>query len=210
MRNLKKLPHFKDKAEERKFWLTHDSADYIDWSKSKKASFPHLETSTVIKEQKIPPSAKFSSNIDEEITLTPFNPQWSKIYQAEASRLHEKLSSKIAAIEHIGSTAIPAIHAKLIIDIMIGVENLTEIEPIIKSLQELGYEYCGEANVSGRLYFRIRNKNGQSFNLAVCQYQSTIWTNNLLFRDYLREHPDIAEHYSLLKKKSLLLERALY
>jgi hypothetical protein len=53
---------------------------------------------------------------------------------------------------------------------MIGVENLTEIEPIIKSLQELGYEYCGEANVPERLYFRIRNKNGQSFNLAVCQY----------------------------------------
>jgi predicted DNA binding CopG/RHH family protein len=46
MNKLKKIPHFKNEAEERKFWLTHDSADYIDWSKAKKASFPHLKPST--------------------------------------------------------------------------------------------------------------------------------------------------------------------
>lgn len=142
-------------------------------------------------------------NLDEEITLTPFNPQWSKIYRTEASRLHEKLGGKIVTVEHIGSTAIPAIHTKPIIDIMIGIKSLTETKPIIKSLQELGYEYCGEANVPGRLYFRIRNKNGQNFNLAVCQHQSALWTDNLLFRDYLLEHPDIAQRYSLLKKEIL-------
>jgi GrpB-like predicted nucleotidyltransferase (UPF0157 family) len=170
MNVLKKILHFKNEIEEREFWLTHDSTDYLDWSKSKKMSFPHLKTSTVVKKQKIPPSTKLPSNLDEEITLKPFNPQWSKIYQTEALRLRKKVGGKFVAVEHIGSTAILAIHAKPIIDIMIGVENLTEIEPIIKSLQELGYEYCGEANVPERLYFRIRNKNGQSFNLAVCQY----------------------------------------
>lgn len=45
MKKLKKLPSFKDEAEERKFWLTHDSADYIDWSQAKRALFPHLKFS---------------------------------------------------------------------------------------------------------------------------------------------------------------------
>ncbi len=65
-------------------------------------------------------------------------------------------------------------------------------------LQALHYEYFGEANVPGRLYFRYRGT--QYYNLALCQYQSPIWINNLLFRDYLRENPMQATIYSSLKQ----------
>lgn len=82
---------------------------------------------------------------------------------------------------------------------MIGVENLENNELVIKELIELGYEYLGEANVPGRLYFRKRNQN--NYNIALCQYEGEIWINNLLFRDYLIQHPEVANDYATLKKK---------
>ena len=139
------------------------------------------------------------NNIDEAIKLAVFSKQWSRIYQSESIRIQEKLGNKIIDMQHIGSTAIPNIYAKPIIDIMIGVEDLNRSEITIRELVELGYEYLGEANVLGRLYFRIRGVN--NFNIALCQYGGEIWTANILFRDYLRKNPTVAKRYSLFKKK---------
>ncbi len=135
-------------------------------------------------------------NIDEKIDLVPFNPDWLKMYKSEANRIKSNLEG--IYIQHIGSTSIPNINAKPIIDIMIGINDWENREPIIEKLIHLGYVYFGEANVSGRLYFRKRN-NG-NFNLAVCQYKREIWVNNILFRDYLRQNSEIAKTYSLLKE----------
>lgn len=138
------------------------------------------------------------NNLDEKIALVPFNTQWTQAYQSEAERLQKKLGHQIIGIEHIGSTAIPNIYAKPIIDIMIGVQDLSNTDSVIKQLQALHYEYFGEANVPGRLYFRYRG--AQHYNLALCQYQSPIWVNNLLFRDYLRSNPEQAKIYSSFKQ----------
>lgn len=139
-----------------------------------------------------------SLDIDEKIILVPFNHQWNELYKLEATRILKKLGTQIIEIQHIGSTSIPDIYSKPIIDIMIGIENLESPELAIKDLIELGYQYLGNANVPGRLYFRKRNP--YSYNIALCQYQSEIWINNLLFRDYLIKYPDTAQTYSLLKK----------
>lgn len=139
------------------------------------------------------------SKIDEAIQLVPFSEEWSEIYQLESVRIQKKLGNKIIKMLHIGSTAIPNIYAKPIIDIMIGVRNINNVEPIIKILLGLGYEYFGEVNVPGRLYFRIRGV--KNCNIALCQYAGEIWSNNLLFRDYLRKYSVVAKNYSELKKK---------
>ena len=130
--------------------------------------------------------------------LLRFNTQWTQAYQSEAERLQKELGHQIIGIEHIGSTAIPNIYAKPIIDIMIGVQDLSNTDSVIKQLQTLHYEYFGEANVPGRLYFRTRE--AQHYNLALCQYQSPIWVNNLLFRDYLRSNSEQATIYSSFKQ----------
>ena len=83
---------------------------------------------------------------------------------------------------------------------MIGVEDLSNTDSVIKQLQALHYEYFGEANVPGRLYFRYRGAHTPHYNIALCQYQSPVWVNNLLFRDYLRSKPEQAMIYSSFKQ----------
>ncbi|STX81590.1 nucleotidyltransferase PLUS glutamate rich protein GrpB PLUS ribosomal protein alanine acetyltransferase [Legionella busanensis] len=138
-------------------------------------------------------------NIDEKVALVPFNPRWCKIYRSEVNRI--KSNIELMHIEHIGSTSIPNIYAKPIVDIMIGLEDWENKESTCKNLINLDYEFFGEANVPGRIYFRKRNKN--NFNIALCRYQSEIWINNILFRDYLIKHSEAAKAYSLLKKDIL-------
>jgi len=139
-------------------------------------------------------------DIDEKIQLVPFNPQWKEIYKSETDYLKNQLGSEMIDIQHIGSTAVPAIYSKPIIDMMIGIDNLENSGLITQKLVEFGYQYFGEANVPGRLYFRKRNK--YNFNIALCQYQGDIWTNNILFRNYLLKHPEAAEAYSTFKKNA--------
>ena len=140
-------------------------------------------------------------DLDEKITIVPHDKAWTKIYKQKAERIQKKLGSLLLKIEHIGSTAVSNICAKPIIDIMIGVENITSSKPVVSKLIELRYIYFGEANVPGRLYFRLRGK--KNFNLALCQYDGEIWRNNVLFRDYLRSHQDIARQYSQIKKNAI-------
>ena len=83
-------------------------------------------------------------DLDEEIQLTPFNPNWNRMYQAEASRIRDSLDSEIIDIQHIGSTAIPSIDAKPIIDIMIGIQTLNQAPSLLPVLVKLGYNYFGD------------------------------------------------------------------
>lgn len=138
-------------------------------------------------------------DLDEEIEIVPFNLAWKEIFNQEAEAIQTKLGKEIICIEHIGSTSIPNILSKPIIDIMLGVENLEKTASIIKKLKDLGYQYFGTANVPGRLYLRKRSKN--NFNVAICEYKSAIWNNNILFRDFLLANPDEAIAYSNHKKE---------
>lgn len=101
-------------------------------------------------------------------------------------------------IEHIGSTSIPGIWAKPIVDIMIGVKSLPLEKSQICKVIELGYEYLGEAGVSGRIYFRKRFP--KAYNVHITQFGNLIWNNNILLRDFLRSNKDEAMRYSELKK----------
>ncbi|MGI6706729.1 MAG: GrpB family protein [Clostridia bacterium] len=86
----------------------------------------------------------------------------------------------VLAIEHIGSTSIPGIWAKPIVDIMVGVESFPLGESLIDKMIELGYEYLGEAGVRGRLYFLKRFP--KAYNVHVTQFGNMIWKNNILLR----------------------------
>ncbi|TCZ69015.1 GrpB family protein [Paenibacillus albiflavus] len=98
-------------------------------------------------------------------------------------------------IQHFGSTSVPGMIAKPIINILIGVLNMDLDKTIIKDLIQAGYEGFGEAGVPGRLYFRKR-KEVQAFNLAIVEWNGEQWNNNILIRQFLRQNPENAREYS--------------
>lgn len=131
--------------------------------------------------------------IDEEIHLEEYNPVWVKQYEDEKLNIIQALEDIEFFIEHFGSTSIPGMTAKPIVDILVGVSQIPVDYKILKKLTNLGYENFGEIS-PGRLYFRKRKET--SFNIAVVQYGSEIWVNNIVLRDYLRLHQEEARQYS--------------
>jgi len=99
----------------------------------------------------------------------------------------------------MGSTAVPGLPAKPIVDIIASVERLALTDAQIVALGRLGYEHLGACGVPGRAYFRKLEP--YQFNLHVVQSESSLWDHNLLFRDYLQAHPDEARRYGSLKRK---------
>jgi ribonuclease-3 len=132
--------------------------------------------------------------VDEPVSLAPHDPRWTALAVEEIARLRGALPE--AVIEPIGSTAVPGLLAKPIVDLLVGLREL----PL--SLKLPDYESCGEAGVRGRLYFRKRN-GGQPFNAQVVAIGSPLWENALLLRDFLRAHPLEAEAYAARKRAAL-------
>jgi GrpB-like predicted nucleotidyltransferase (UPF0157 family) len=94
--------------------------------------------------------------LDEPIHLGPYQNEWVGAFRLEQKRLATTLGVGLVAIEHIGSTAVPGLSGKPIIDIMIGAQHLPPPDAWSEALISLGYEALGEVGVPGRLYFHFR------------------------------------------------------
>lgn len=116
---------------------------------------------------------------------------WPIIFKEESNRICSLLNEEVLAIHHIGSTAVPGLKAKPIIDIVVAVKNRSEAMPYFETL---GYKFKGEYNIPLRDYY---NKEG--FHLHVYEKDHPEINLNLYFRDYLREHPDERDRYAHLK-----------
>jgi GrpB-like predicted nucleotidyltransferase (UPF0157 family) len=101
-------------------------------------------------------------------------------------------------IQHFGSTAVPGLAAKPIVDVLVGIRTSKLDKGQIAALEGLGYEYLGEAGVPGRLAFRKRHPT--AFNLAVVRWGERLWRDNLALRDYLRANPEDARRYAQHKR----------
>ena len=136
-------------------------------------------------------------SVDEPIIVVAYDSEWPAQFAREAARLREGLDHTAQAIEHIGSTAVPNLAAKPVVDVMVGVNDLSTTDDLADQLAVLDYEDCGGAE--GRRYFRKRGE-GQHFNLQLMEYGSQSWRANILFRDYLRSDDDAAQRYSDAKQ----------
>ena len=139
------------------------------------------------------------SDLDEAIHLSEYDPQWPILFDTEAQRISLGLPTDVT-IEHIGSTSVPGLIAKPIIDIMVGTQPHHKPEVVRAALVDLGYEDMGEAGVPGRIYFRRRI--GPAFNIALVPRGGSLWVANLAFRDYLRTSPDIRREYAETKRQA--------
>lgn len=147
------------------------------------------------------------SPVDEPIQVVAYDPNWVTMFKREAALLRGILADAIVGIEHIGSTAVPDLPAKPIIDIQIGVAGPPAYSRVTPILEEAGYASLGEAGVSGRLYFRKRH--GPNYNAHVMQMEGEHWRNNLAMRNYLRRNADAASAYADVKRSAAAVTERL-
>ena len=140
---------------------------------------------------------------NDVVELRPYDARWSDLFNAEAARLQDALGPAILAIEHIGSTAIPEMPAKPLLDMMAAVADHMTIETLKNPLAKLGYEDCGPAGVPERTLFAKGPPERRTHHLSLVPRGADYWRDQILFRDYLRAHSETAAAYAELKQDLL-------
>ena len=136
-----------------------------------------------------------------DITIAPYQSGWQELYERETGLLRGVLGDHALRIEHIGSTSIPGMPAKPVIDIMVAVASLTEATKLIPLLKALGYQYRTPDTVPERMFFAKEcAPEVRTHHLNLVQQASGFWRNQIAFRDYLRTHSQTAIEYADLKK----------
>jgi GrpB-like predicted nucleotidyltransferase (UPF0157 family) len=136
-------------------------------------------------------------SLDEPVSLVAHDAQWGQIAAAERLRISKALGLSIDSVEHIGSTAVPDLIAKPIIDLIVGVAVYPPPETITEHMVSLKYEALGEAGVAERLYFRRRGE--VAFNAHVVLSGGTHWKSAIGVREGLRAQPAERERYERAK-----------
>jgi GrpB-like predicted nucleotidyltransferase (UPF0157 family) len=136
------------------------------------------------------------------VTLSAYDPLWPAEFQAEAERIARACYDLEIRLEHVGSTAVPGLAAKPIIDISAGVPPRVDRQPYIQAMKEIGYEHLGAYGIPGRDYFRRGSP--RSHHVHMVSWSSDLWRENLEFRDYLRTHDDARMEYEILKRQLAL------
>ena len=135
------------------------------------------------------------------VNLSEYNHHWEQEFEYEKKRIAHVLGEKALGIEHIGSTSIRGMEAKPIIDIIVGVKDLDEVSNFVIPLSEIEYEYVHKPEFKDRRFFRKGLWGQGTCHLHMCEINSSEWIEKLLFRDYLRVHPNVAKEYALLKQE---------
>ncbi|EPE7489003.1 GrpB family protein [Cronobacter universalis] len=133
-----------------------------------------------------------------QIALEPYNPAWTAQFVAEEKRVREALGDVALAVHHIGSTSVPGLAAKPVIDMLVEVSSLDALDACNAAMQALGYTPRGEYGIPGRRYF-IKGETVRTHHLHAFIAASEQVTRHLAFRDYLRRHDDAAREYAQIK-----------
>jgi GrpB-like predicted nucleotidyltransferase (UPF0157 family) len=138
----------------------------------------------------------------EQVFVAPYDPDWPRRFEAERAILAALFEGTEAAIEHIGSTAVPGLGAKPVIDVLVGVRALVEAERLVPRLEAAGYEYVPEyeRELAERRYFRKPPRGPRAVHVHCVVKESALWIRYLACRDQLRAHPASAAAYDELKR----------
>ena len=136
-----------------------------------------------------------------EITLAPYDPLWPREFARVRDELAAVLPSSILSIDHVGSTSVPDLCAKPIIDISVGVPDLGESLSLVPILEDLGFRYRGDDELPDRHYLPRTVAGLRRHHLSLSEPGSWQRRNSLTFRDALRRDPALARRYSELKQR---------
>jgi len=136
---------------------------------------------------------------EDQVYLRPYTAIWKLLYGIAKFRLKASLDGLVADIQHVGSTAIPGMPAKPIIDICISIFNYKAAMLCVHRIEGLGYKYKGENDTLQQHYF-VKGI-PTAYHLYMVRKENSILDNGVYFRDYLKRHPDAFNNYIILKRK---------
>jgi GrpB-like predicted nucleotidyltransferase (UPF0157 family) len=135
-----------------------------------------------------------------KIEIVDYEPSWPAQYEAECALIRRALGDVLVEIHHIGSTAVPGLAAKPIIDILLEVEDLAALDALNSEMEAIGYNPKGEFGIPHRRYFPKGGDNRSHHVHAFVCGDSNV-ARHLAFRDYLRRHPDVVQEYAEVKRR---------
>ena len=134
----------------------------------------------------------------QSVKMVDYDPEWPEQFESLRHRIAAALGPLALAIEHVGSTSVPNMCAKPIIDLDVVVRP-EDVPAAISAVEALGYRHEGNLGIAGREAFRWV-ADFPEHHLYVCPEGSPALERHLLIRNYLRKHPDTAREYATLKK----------
>ena len=136
------------------------------------------------------------------IQMVPHNPKWRQEFEREAAQITVAAGDTVVTVHHIGSTAIPTIYAKPVLDLLLVVQSVDALDARQPEMEALGYEARGEYGIPGRRFFRRDNAEGdRTHQIHAFETGSPQIVRHLAFRDYMIAHLDTAQEYSDLKRR---------
>ena len=142
------------------------------------------------------------------MVVVEYNKDWPQHFLKIKAELVKVLTIH-CQVQHVGSTSIPGMKAKPIIDIDVGLNNWADFEAVKKALAEIGYEHEGDKGITGREAFcrnrKVHNEilDGIDHHLYVCSVDNEEYKRHILFRDYLRSHDEARDRYNHIKEEIL-------
>jgi GrpB-like predicted nucleotidyltransferase (UPF0157 family) len=135
------------------------------------------------------------------VRIVEYDPAWSSRYETEAERISEALGPVAVRIEHVGSTAVPGLAAKPVIDVQLSVASFEPFAAYARPLAELGYQYRSDDEPEHRFFALTTDSGQRRVNLHVCRAGGAWERRHLAFRDGLRTDPDLRARYEAEKRR---------
>lgn len=135
------------------------------------------------------------------VVLKGYTSDWESLFEHEARQLYSELKGMVLAIEHIGSTAIPGMDAKPILDIMVGVQSMNHVGSSLERLAGLGYQRRTNGDLPDRVFLVKGPESFRTHHLSLTYMDSPFWSGHILFRDALRQNAALTAEYLDLKRR---------
>jgi len=142
------------------------------------------------------------------IVVCDYDPTWPAMFEQERAQVQDALGAMVVTVEHVGSTAVPGLAAKPVIDLLVGVRSLPEARSrCVEPLRALRYAHVVEAEawLPGEMLFRKGLPGPWTHHLHLMECSSPRWEEFVVVRDHLRRHPEVASAYADLKKALALV-----
>ena len=136
----------------------------------------------------------------DKVSLVDYCPDWTQAFEQEKKNLQKILGNAALAIEHVGSTSIPGLSAKPILDVAVAVKNVKTLVKVMPILANAGYDILDSIEKCGEVLARKGPPECRTHYIHVEVMDSIYWKNHIVFRDYLLKHPAYIEQYETLKK----------
>jgi GrpB-like predicted nucleotidyltransferase (UPF0157 family) len=137
--------------------------------------------------------------LDLRVRIVDYDPRWPRVYEEEKHRLAAALGDAVVDIQHVGSTSVPGLASKPVVDILLGLRRYPLEPGQVAAVSSLGYGAMGESGIAGRQFFRKGAP--RTHHLHATEWGGPFWTSHLRFRDHLLRNPESRLEYDRLKRR---------